>query len=55
MADPARSNVLRDEPGRDPAAEKPRWSRRLSLTSRILFVNVLPLVLLGGGVIYLDF
>ncbi|MCV0382419.1 MAG: sensor histidine kinase [Erythrobacter sp.] len=31
-----------------------RWSRRLSLTSRILFVNVLPLVLLGGGVIYLD-
>ena len=55
MADPARSNVLRDEPGRDPSAEKPRWSRRLSLTSRILFVNVLPLVLLGGGVIYLDF
>ena len=30
------------------------WSRRLSLTSRILMVNVLPLVLLGGGVIYLD-
>ena len=55
MADPARSNVLRDEPGRDPAADKPRWSRRLSLTSRILFVNVMPLVLLGGGVIYLDF
>ncbi len=55
MADPARSNVLRDGPGPNPAAEKPRWSRRLSLTSRILFVNVLPLVLLGGGVIYLDF
>ena len=31
------------------------WVTRLSLTSRILFVNVLPLVLLGGGVIYLDF
>ncbi len=31
-----------------------RWSHRLSLTSRILFVNVLPLVLLGGGVLYLD-
>lgn len=27
---------------------------KLSLTSRILMVNVLPLVLLGGGVIYLD-
>ena len=55
MAGAARSNVLMGEPGRDPAADKPRWSRRLSLTSRILFVNVLPLVLLGGGVIYLDF
>ena len=33
----------------DPRLEKLRWSRRLSLTSRILFVNVLPLVLLGGG------
>ncbi|MBY6218392.1 sensor histidine kinase [Qipengyuania aquimaris] len=38
----------------DPRLDKLRWSRRLSLTSRILFVNVLPLVLLGGGVIYLD-
>jgi len=38
----------------DPRIEKQRWSRRLSLTSRILFVNVLPLVLLGGGVIYVD-
>ena len=36
----------------DPRLEKLRWSRRLSLTSRILFVNILPLVLLGGGVIY---
>ena len=33
---------------------KLRWSRRLTLTSRILFVHVLPLVLLGGGVLYLD-
>jgi two-component system sensor histidine kinase ChvG len=32
----------------------PSRSNRLSLTSRILMVNVLPLVLLGGGVIYLD-
>ena len=38
----------------DPRIEKQRWSRRLSLTSLILFVNVLPLVLLGGGVIYVD-
>ena len=38
----------------DPRLEKLRWSNRLSLTGRILLVNVLPLVLLGGGVIYLD-
>ena len=38
----------------DPRLKELRWSRRLSLTSRILFVNVLPLVLLGGGVIYVD-
>ena len=45
-----KGNVLRG----DPRLENLRWSRRLSLTSRILFVNVLPLVLLGGGVLYLD-
>mgnify|MGYP001982372535 FL=1 len=45
-----RKSVLRG----DPRLEKLRWSRRLTLTSRILFVNVLPLVLLGGGVLYLD-
>lgn len=45
-----RYSVLRG----DPRLEKLRWSRRLSLTSRILFVNILPLVLLGGGVLYLD-
>ncbi|WP_454597030.1 ATP-binding protein [Qipengyuania sp. SM2507] len=39
---------------RDPRSERSRWQGRLSLTSRILFVNVLPLVLLGGGFIYLD-
>ena len=38
----------------DPRLEKLRWSRRLSLTGRILFVNIVPLVLLGGGVLYLD-
>jgi len=30
------------------------WGGRLSLTSRILAVNILPLLLLGGGVFYLD-
>ncbi len=38
----------------DPRLAKLRWSWRLSLTSRILFVQILPLVLLGGGLIYLD-
>ena len=45
-----RKSVLRRHPRLDTFS----WSRRLSLTSRILMVNVLPLVLLGGGVIYLD-
>ena len=45
-----RQNVLKG----DPRLDTLRWSRRLSLTSRILFVNVVPLVLLGGGVLYLD-
>ncbi|HAU22244.1 MAG TPA: sensor histidine kinase [Erythrobacter sp.] len=31
-----------------------RWSGHLSLTSRILAVNILPLALLGGGIFYLD-
>ena len=44
-----RGNVLRSD-----RFGELRWSHRLSLTSRILFVNVLPLVLLGGGVLYLD-
>ncbi|ALE17068.1 Sensor histidine kinase ChvG [Altererythrobacter epoxidivorans] len=30
------------------------WAGRLSLTSRILVVNILPLALLGGGIFYLD-
>lgn len=30
------------------------WSARLSLTTRILLVNILPLALLGGGIFYLD-
>ncbi|MFZ1742743.1 MAG: ATP-binding protein [Pontixanthobacter sp.] len=34
--------------------EKLRWTRGLSLTSRILAVNILPLALLGGGIFYLD-
>lgn len=52
MADAAREqpSVLKQHPSLGTLS----WSRRLSLTSRILMVNVLPLVLLGGGVIYLD-
>ena len=34
--------------------ERMSWGGRLSLTSRILAVNILPLLLLGGGVFYLD-
>ncbi len=30
------------------------WSRRLSLTARILFVNIIALVLLAGSLFYLD-
>lgn len=34
--------------------ERVSWSGRLSLTSRILAVNLLPLLLLGGGLFYID-
>ncbi|WP_235901027.1 sensor histidine kinase [Pontixanthobacter aquaemixtae] len=34
--------------------DKMRWTSWASLTSRILAVNLLPLVLLGGGIFYLD-
>ncbi len=34
--------------------ERINWRGRLSLTWRILAVNILPLTLLGGGVFYLD-
>lgn len=38
----------------DSGIDRLSWSRRLSLTSRILAVNILPLLLLGGGTFYLD-
>ena len=38
----------------DSRVERLSWSNRLSLTSRILAVNILPLALLGGGIFYLD-
>ncbi|WP_394731010.1 sensor histidine kinase [Altererythrobacter sp. GH1-8] len=39
----------------DPVRAEPRsWAGRLSLTARILLVNILPLTLLGGGLFYLD-
>ncbi|WP_428027832.1 stimulus-sensing domain-containing protein [Altererythrobacter sp.] len=36
------------------SADRLSWSGKLSLTSRILAVNILPLALLGGGIFYLD-
>lgn len=38
----------------DLLANRWRWSRSFSLTTRILAVNILPLALLGGGIFYLD-
>lgn len=38
----------------DPASMTLRWSGRMSLTRRILAVNVLPIVLLAGSLFYLD-
>ena len=48
---------MADEPqrGRRDLLKSPlRWPQRLSLTTRILAVNLLPLALLGGGIFYLD-
>ena len=39
---------------RDKAKDPLRWPRSLSLTWRILAVNILPLLILGGGIFYLD-
>ena len=38
----------------DAGIDRLSWSRRVSLTARILAVNLLPLALLGGGIFYLD-
>lgn len=48
MVDAPRSSAI------PPAIDRLSWSSRLSLTSRILAVNLLPLLLLGGGIFYLD-
>ncbi len=40
--------------GLNRSLEKISWIGRLSLTARILVVNILPLALLGGGIFYLD-
>jgi two-component system sensor histidine kinase ChvG len=44
------------EPAPSPGArfERMGWPLRLSVTLRILLVNLLPLVMLGGGIFYLD-
>ncbi|MBD3730435.1 MAG: sensor N-terminal transmembrane domain-containing protein [Sphingomonadales bacterium] len=38
----------------DPEQDGAGWTTHLSLPSRILAVNILPLALLGGGIFYLD-
>ncbi|MFV0622531.1 stimulus-sensing domain-containing protein [Sphingomonas sp. ac-8] len=38
----------------DEAALSPRWSGRVSLTPRILFVNIFAVALVAGGFFYLD-
>ncbi|MEP3050550.1 MAG: ATP-binding protein [Erythrobacter sp.] len=44
----------RDAPRLDRGIERLSLSGRFSLTARILIVNILPLVLLGGGLFYID-
>lgn len=46
------SRQLRDS--FDQQLKRFRWTSRLSITPRLLAVNILPLALLGGGVFYLD-
>lgn len=48
MAEPINAERLED------GVERLGWMPGLSLTSRILAVNILPLALLGGGIFYLD-
>ena len=45
-------DLTRDE--EDARALSLRWSARVSLTPRILFVNVFALAMLAGGFFYLD-
>jgi len=42
------------DPGDIPAAERLNWSRGMSLTTRILAVNIVALGLLAGSLFYLD-
>jgi len=41
-------------PVNDPAVMRLRWTRRVSLTWRILAVNIFAVAMLGGGLLYLD-
>ena len=55
--DSPRNNAALDGPTReeeDKRALSLRWSARVSLTPRILFVNVFALAMLAGGFFYLD-
>ena len=53
MADDAAVVPVEDKP-QGASAERMSLSGRFSLTARILLVNMLPLLLLGGGLFYID-
>ncbi|QFT77133.1 HAMP domain-containing sensor histidine kinase [Erythrobacter sp. THAF29] len=53
MAEPSGSNTADDAPQLS-SGETLSTTGRFSLTARILLVNMLPLLLLGGGLFYLD-
>ncbi|WP_241659558.1 sensor histidine kinase [Sphingomonas glacialis] len=52
--DAARAQLRPDPGDEDARALSLRWSARVSLTPRILFVNVFALAMLAGGFFYLD-
>lgn len=51
---PATALPMTDHTGAEPAAEKLFWSRRISLTARILALNIIALALMAGSLFYLD-
>ncbi|MGB7373637.1 ATP-binding protein [Pontixanthobacter sp.] len=54
MADKTPSFPRKLSPSIDAGIQRFNWARSISLTARILAVNLLPLAFLGGGIFYLD-